>query len=461
MQAGTDHDAALIDASRRGDRAAYGQIIERYQGAVYAVAFSGVRDRALSDDITQDTFVVAWNRLADLRDTRRLPAWLCGIARNLGRDARKRQRRETPADDSHPIDATTPFEVLTDAESERIVEAALGEIPDVYREPLVLYYYEEHSIEDVARSLGLSAATTNKRLSRGRQYLAARVASIVERGLVRRGPRPGLAASVLAVIGIGLPASHVDASPLPVKGSTMSKLAIAAAVTMTLAGGGIFVATATRGGDAQARSGTAAPRGVAPTDEHCGLSLAHLGHVLGSAARSANLPALTPTARAAVQPLGNAVMATTPNDCATVGRHLAELDADLTHGPSDRPDEATCEQCAAHYTNMCESGGWSAERRACTLAADDLINAHLCAGASSTGGAAGDIPPELACSRLASHLSATVQADGMYEDVTDMPLQIEAACETSNWSVELRRCLAAGTTVDALQACIAPADTTH
>ena len=114
MQAGSDLDSALIDASRRGDRAAYGQIIERYHRAVYAMAFAGVRDRALSDDITQDTFVLAWSRLADLRDTRCLAAWLCGIARNLGRDARKRQCREAPHDDAaEQIDATTPYEVLT------------------------------------------------------------------------------------------------------------------------------------------------------------------------------------------------------------------------------------------------------------------------------------------------------------------------------------------------------------
>src|SRR5512146_1156651 len=90
MQAGADRE--LIEASRRGDRAAFATIIERYQRAVYAVAFSRTRDRALSDDLAQDTFVIAWRRFAELRDVERLPAWLCGIARNLARDARKRGR---------------------------------------------------------------------------------------------------------------------------------------------------------------------------------------------------------------------------------------------------------------------------------------------------------------------------------------------------------------------------------
>src|SRR5262249_53455908 len=112
------------------------------------------------------------------------------------------------------------------------------------REPLVLYYYEGRSVDDVARSLGISSATMNKRLSRGRRYLADRV-SIVERDLTRHGPRPGLAAAVLAIIGITGAASHVGASPR-VKGSTMQKLSIAALLTATLGGATALVITDTR-----------------------------------------------------------------------------------------------------------------------------------------------------------------------------------------------------------------------
>src|SRR5215207_1650063 len=185
-------------------------------------------------------------------------------------------RRESVADGAltEPIDTATPYQALSDAESERLVAIALGQIPDVYREPLVLYYYEERSVDDVARSLGISAATTNKRLSRGRQYLAERVATIVEGAVTRRGPNPALAAAVLAVIGISLPASHVDASPTPVKGSTMHKLAIAAVVTATIGGGGLIVATTSQSGDAHAKSSsttTIAPAQPTTASKHAGM----------------------------------------------------------------------------------------------------------------------------------------------------------------------------------------------
>lgn len=93
----TTTDAELIAASRGGDAAAFGQIVERYQRAVCAVSYAGTRDRALSEDVAQDTFVTAWRQLPALREIDRLPAWLCGIARNLARSARRRRGRITRA----------------------------------------------------------------------------------------------------------------------------------------------------------------------------------------------------------------------------------------------------------------------------------------------------------------------------------------------------------------------------
>jgi RNA polymerase sigma factor (sigma-70 family) len=448
MQAGADLDAALIDASRSGDRTAFAQIIERYHRAVYAVSFSSVRDRTLADDITQDTFVTAWRRFGDLRDATKLPAWLCGIARNLGRDARKRMRRETIGEPVEPIDATTPYEALSEAESERLVAVALGQIPDVYREPLVLYYYEERSVDDVARSLGISAATTNKRLSRGRQYLAERVATIVEGAIVRRGPSAALVASVLAVIGTVAPA-HVDASP--VKGSTMNKLGIAAAVTAAVGGVVLIVAVPSDGGAANAKARSIAG---ATASEKSATAKSATGHTSESCATdmmralsAPKAPSLTAT---------SSTSATATNDCGAVGRHLAELEGDATHGPDHRPDEATCEACAGVYTQRCESGGWSVERRNCTLAASDLFNAHLCAGTSTPTPAPAEIPAALSCATLGQQITTTVKTGGLYTEMPDMAVQIEAACQLGDWPLALRQCLAAATNVDALQACVAP-----
>lgn len=433
-------DRELIEASRSGDRSAFARLIERHQRAVYAVAFSATRDRSLADDVTQDAFVTAWRRLADLRDPDRLPAWLCGIARNVARDARKRRRGEV-LEDVEIAGETTPYDAITDAECERIVTAALGEMPEVYREPLVLFYYEERSVDDVARYLGLSAATTHKRLSRGRQYLADRVATIVERGIPRRGARATLAASVLALIGITLPASHVDASPAT-KGSTMHKLAIAATLAAVATGGTIAAVAVTRTTPASSSShaGPAAPPSSAGHAHAAMAAATSCEH--HAAPRPPSLPAL-------LEPHRKRASITGATDCAAVGNHLADLE-----GATGRDNDPA--ECAAHFTTICESESWSLDRRTCALAADDLMNAHICAFGQQGSGSDVEIPASLACSVIAPHITPIIQSAGFYADVPDLAQQVDDACEAGAWSISLRQCFVAAQTIDALHGCLQP-----
>jgi hypothetical protein len=76
-------DAELVEASRRGEREAFGLLVSRYQDVVCAVSFSSTGNWVLSEDVAQDTFIAAWHQLGQLRETSRLRSWLCGIARNL------------------------------------------------------------------------------------------------------------------------------------------------------------------------------------------------------------------------------------------------------------------------------------------------------------------------------------------------------------------------------------------
>jgi RNA polymerase sigma factor (sigma-70 family) len=224
-------DAELVEASRRGEREAFGMLVSRYQDVVCAVSFSSTGNWALSEDVAQDTFIAAWHQLGQLRETGRLRAWLCGIARNLARKARKRSDREAEVDDDLPALDANPFDAAAQAEVDRVVREALSRIPETYRETLVLYYCENRSIRDVAAVLGVSEDAAMQRLTRGRRYLASGVNELVERSLGGgRRPRKGLVAAVLAALPVsGVGVSRVDASPKP-EGSIMWKIGIAAAV---------------------------------------------------------------------------------------------------------------------------------------------------------------------------------------------------------------------------------------
>jgi RNA polymerase sigma factor (sigma-70 family) len=221
-------DAELVEASRRGEREAFGLLVSRYQDVVCAVSFSSTGNWALSQDVAQDTFIAAWHQLGQLREVGRLRSWLCGIARNLARKARKRTDRETVVEDDVVALDSNPFDQAAQAEVDRVVREALARIPDAYREPLVLYYCENRSVRDVAQTLDISEDAAMQRLSRGRKYLASGVSDLVERSLRGARPRKGLVAGVLAALPLAMP-SHVDASPLR-EGSTMWKFGIAAAL---------------------------------------------------------------------------------------------------------------------------------------------------------------------------------------------------------------------------------------
>jgi RNA polymerase sigma factor (sigma-70 family) len=221
-------DAELLEASRQGEREAFGALIERYQDVVCAGSYSRTGDRALSEDVAQDTFIAAWRQLDRLREPRRLRAWLCGIARNLARKARRRSAREAPLERIVVFEGANPFDQAAEAESERMVRDALSRVPETYRDVLVLYYREQRPVRDVAAELGISEAAALQRLARGRQYLADGVTDLVERSLRASASRRNLAAVVLAALPAVAP-SPVEAATHS-HGGTMLKLAIAAAV---------------------------------------------------------------------------------------------------------------------------------------------------------------------------------------------------------------------------------------
>jgi RNA polymerase sigma-70 factor (ECF subfamily) len=219
-------DAALLEASRRGEHAAFGEIVERYQRLVSAVSYARTRDRTLSDDVTQDTFLAAWRQLDQVREPRRLGAWLCGIARNRARRAHRDRAREVPLE-GQAVAETTPFDDVSAAQAEHVVGVALARVSETCRDVLVLYFQEQMSVREVAEALGISEAAAMKRLARGRQQLASTVTALVETSL-RNRRRRNVVAGVLAALPL-LDASPGDAAAgRPRRGITVSPLIAAA-----------------------------------------------------------------------------------------------------------------------------------------------------------------------------------------------------------------------------------------
>ena len=179
----TDHtpDADLWQLVCQGSVPAFESLVRRHQSLVSAVAYNACGDLALSEDVAQETFWTAWRERTTLANPSRLRAWLCGIARNLGKNARRRESRAAAALDTSAepaAEAPGPAEEAVSREEESLVWETLAQIPESYREPLILYYREQQSVAEVAAALELSEDAVKQRLSRGRGMLRERYATI-------------------------------------------------------------------------------------------------------------------------------------------------------------------------------------------------------------------------------------------------------------------------------------------
>lgn len=232
-------DIELVRAALTGDVKAFGRLVERHHGAVVAVAYAITRNLASAEDIAQETFCTAWTGLGALRDPAAVRAWLCNIARNRSRNA-LRSPRHVVAEPSELVDDTASVrDAMVDRETATAVQAALADVPEAYREPLVLFYWEGQSIESVADALAITSAAAQKRISRARAFLKEELASrLADVGRGRRSATVAAAAIVAVcstrqVASAGVPAASAWAGPAGV--SLLAKLLVGATATAVLA----------------------------------------------------------------------------------------------------------------------------------------------------------------------------------------------------------------------------------
>src|ERR1035437_7278907 len=207
MSVAAPNDAELVNESLAGNRDAFGQIVARYQSLVCSLAYSATGSLSQSEDLAQETFVTAWKQLRDLREPEKLRSWLCRIARNLTYDTLRQHGRE-PSHHGEALDEISeshspeplPMDQTISNEEQAILWRSLARIPEIYREPLVLFYREHQSIEAVSEKLELTEDAVKQRLSRGRKLLHEQVLAFVEGALEKTNPGKVFTLGVLAAL---------------------------------------------------------------------------------------------------------------------------------------------------------------------------------------------------------------------------------------------------------------------
>ncbi|HTJ40693.1 MAG TPA: sigma-70 family RNA polymerase sigma factor [Kofleriaceae bacterium] len=158
--------AELVALVRGGDRAAFATLYQRFARVVHAVALARVRP-ADAADVVQDVFLVAYERLDELREAAAFPGWLLQIARNRATDRAREPRPVEPAADpiADPVPSAEAHEAL----------AAIRALPEAYRETLIMRLVEGLTGPEIAERTGLSPGSVRVNLHRGMMILRERL----------------------------------------------------------------------------------------------------------------------------------------------------------------------------------------------------------------------------------------------------------------------------------------------
>lgn len=177
-----EEDQRLVKLAQQGDMAAFNEIVERHQRAVYSTCLRMLRDPQLAEDATQDAFVRAWKAIESFRGGIVRP-WLLRIATNRTYDMlRSKARRPAGSLDAQPFESepewTTqvspgehPEQFTSRGELSDLLQDALSSLPDDQRLAIVLSDVQGYGYDEIAQVMGIAVGTVKSRISRGRGRL--------------------------------------------------------------------------------------------------------------------------------------------------------------------------------------------------------------------------------------------------------------------------------------------------
>ena len=178
-----------LEKARRGDKQAFGQLIEAYQGPVYNLAYRMLGNAGEAEEAAQEAFIRAYTRLASYDPAHKFSTWLLSITSNFCIDQIRKRRAVLLSIDEplpphpalHSDNNKGPEAEYLAQEREQLVQGLLKELPDEYRQAVVLRYWYDMSYEEIADMQKTTVSAVKSRLFRARRILAD---ASMERGMV-------------------------------------------------------------------------------------------------------------------------------------------------------------------------------------------------------------------------------------------------------------------------------------
>ena len=165
----------IIARARRGDADAFEQLVAAYRNQVFRLALRMCGNEADADEVAQEAFLSAWKGLPNFRGESRFSTWLYQLTTHAAIDLMRREKRQAAAEDIDGItaadDGPSPQQQVERAETRREVRSALMQLPEEYRQVLLLRFMQELDYGEIARALNVSEGTVKSRINRAKSKL--------------------------------------------------------------------------------------------------------------------------------------------------------------------------------------------------------------------------------------------------------------------------------------------------
>ena len=172
-----------LEQARLGDKVAFGKLVEAYQTPVYNLAYRMLNNAGEAEEAAQEAFIRAYTRLDSYNPAHKFSTWMLSITSNYCIDLIRKRRAVLLSIDeplpAHPAlqsdKAKAPERQVVVDEQQQLVQSLLAELPEDYRQAVVLRYWYEMSYDEIAETLDTSVSAIKSRLFRARQMLAEAV----------------------------------------------------------------------------------------------------------------------------------------------------------------------------------------------------------------------------------------------------------------------------------------------
>ncbi len=181
--ASVQSDTDLVLLARGGDHRAFEALVDRYWRSAVSMAWQRTRHQADAEDAAQDALVLAWRKLAQLRDPARFAGWFFTIvARSCVEVARRKPRRPVPVEDPEPMTEPVLDPTGTRGDQSTVlsqIQKAISHLPERYRSVVVLRYGQQMSVAEIGRTLDLPRGTVVSQIFRANRILRGKLGHLV------------------------------------------------------------------------------------------------------------------------------------------------------------------------------------------------------------------------------------------------------------------------------------------